>query len=146
MRAVATLLPRALVQFEDFGNKNAFRILSTHKDRACCFNDDIQGTAAVCLAGLYSAMRLRAASRLIAEKLLFLGAGEAAAGIAALVVAAMAAEGLSEEEARRRCWFVDTKGLVVKSRRELAAHKAPYTHEPGAGNLRQRKPVSASRG
>jgi malate dehydrogenase (oxaloacetate-decarboxylating)(NADP+) len=129
MEAVGEVFPRALVQFEDFSNKNAFRILRTYRDKACCFNDDIQGTAAVCLAGLYSALRLLPSSRLSAQKILFLGAGEAGTGIAGLMVAALAAEGLSEEEARRRCWFVDSKGLVVRSRSDLAEHKRAYAHD-----------------
>lgn len=129
MEAVGKVFPRALVQFEDFSSKNAFHILATYQDKACCFNDDIQGTAAVCLAGLYSALRLLPSSRLTAQKILFLGAGEAGTGIARLMVAAMAAEGLSEEEARRRCWFVDSKGLVVKTRNDLAEQKIPYAHD-----------------
>lgn len=129
MDAVQRIFPRALVQFEDFSNKNAFRILRTYRDKACCFNDDIQGTAGVCLAGFYSALRVLPSSRLSAQKILFLGAGEAGTGIAALVVAAMAAEGVSEENARQRCWFVDSKGLVVRSRNDLAEHKMPYAHD-----------------
>lgn len=129
MRAVATVFPRAVVQFEDFGNTNAFRILQTYRDRACCFNDDIQGTAAVTLAGLWSALRMTGASSLVSGNLLFLGAGEAGTGIADLVVAAMVQEGIPEADARRRCWFVDSKALVVSSRTDLAAHKRPYAHD-----------------
>ena len=129
MRAAADRFPRALVQFEDFGNRNAFRILNRYRRRACCFNDDIQGTAAVSLAGLYSALPLLPAPQLRAQTILFLGAGEAGVGIADLVVGAMVSEGLPEEEARRRCWFVDSRGLVVRNRGDLAEHKRPYAHE-----------------
>src|SRR6185295_7828942 len=92
MQAANDVFPRALVQFEDFGNKNAFRILEAHRHRACCFNDDIQGTAAVTLAGLYGALPLLRSSRLRDQTFLFLGAGEAGVGIADLLVAAMAAD------------------------------------------------------
>jgi malate dehydrogenase (oxaloacetate-decarboxylating)(NADP+) len=129
MEAVAQAFPDALVQFEDFGNKNAFRFLRKYRHRACCFNDDIQGTAAMCVAGLYSAMRLLPNPRLADQTILFLGAGEAGIGIADLLVAATSAEGLSEDEARRRCWFVDSKGLVVSTRRDLTEHKLRYAHD-----------------
>ncbi len=127
--AVKTVYPGALLQWEDFGNHNAFALLQKNRARVCSFNDDIQGTAAVTLAGLLGALRLSGGT-LEAQRLLFLGAGEAGTGIADLLVAALVARGLSEAEARTRCWFVDSQGLVVKSRPgNLAAHKRPYAHD-----------------
>ncbi|MCH8012729.1 MAG: NAD-dependent malic enzyme [Candidatus Marinimicrobia bacterium] len=126
--AVQEVFPGSLIQFEDFSNLNAFRILSEYRDRVCCFNDDIQGTAAVTLGGIFTATRITG-QKLSEQKILFLGAGEAGIGIGDLIVTAMREEGLSLQEAQLKCWFVDSKGLVVKSRDNLQEHKLHYAHD-----------------
>lgn len=135
MEAVTQRFPRALVQFEDFGNANAFRLLQRYRSGYCMFNDDIQGTAAVALAGVLSSMRVTG-GRLVEQTFLFHGAGSAGLGIAALITAAMVEEGLTTAEARSRCWFVDSRGLVVSSRTDLTENKLRFAHAaPPAADL-----------
>ena len=126
--AVEQRFPRVVLQFEDFATRNAFDLLGRYRDRLCAFNDDMQGTAAVTLAGILSAQTLTGRS-LDEERLVFLGAGEAAVGIADLIVAAQVREGIDEAEARSRIWFHDSKGLVVSSRSDLAPHKIGYAQD-----------------
>ncbi|MCP4302469.1 MAG: NAD-dependent malic enzyme [Gammaproteobacteria bacterium] len=126
--AAKELFPGVLIQIEDFGNTNAFRLLARYRDNTCLFDDDIQGTGAVAVAGIIASMRITG-GKLSDQKILFLGAGEAGIGIADVFVAALKEEGMSAGEARRHCWFVDSKGLLVAGRGNIAVHKEPYAHE-----------------
>ena len=126
--AVQSRYPDALIQFEDFLTPNAYALLNRFRDRVLCFNDDIQGTAAVVLAGVYSSTRITG-HRFKDLKIMFLGAGSAATGIADLMTAAFQEEGLDLDQARRHLWFVDLNGLVVKGRKDLMEYNLPYAHE-----------------
>jgi malate dehydrogenase (oxaloacetate-decarboxylating)(NADP+) len=128
VNAIQDTFPRALIQFEDFLTPNAYKLLNRYRNLVLCFNDDIQGTAAVALAGIMASCRVT--GNVFSElRIMFLGAGSAATGIADLLVTAFMDAGLDQKSARQRLWFVDQKGLVVKSRDDLAAHNLPYAHD-----------------
>ncbi len=127
MDAVQEVFPGCCVQFEDWAGADAVRLLARYRDRVCCFNDDIQGTAAVALAGITGALRITG-GKLAAQTFLFLGAGSAGIGIADLLVKAMMLEGLTQEQARARIWLFDVNGLIESTREELADFQRPYAH------------------
>lgn len=126
--AVQDKFPKALIQFEDFLTPRAISLLDHYRDLVLCFNDDIQGTAAVALAGLFAASRISGV-KLTDQRIMFVGAGSAATGIGELIVSALVEEGLEQKDARKHIWFVDSQGLVVANRENLAEHKIPFAHE-----------------
>jgi len=134
VQAVQKLYPKALIQFEDFLTPNAYSLLNAYRDRILCFNDDIQGTAGVALAGVFASTRISGVA-FKDLRIMFLGAGSAATGIADLITYALQQEELSRDEALRRLWFVDIEGLVVKSRDDLMPHNLPYAHEHPAADF-----------
>jgi malate dehydrogenase (oxaloacetate-decarboxylating)(NADP+) len=126
--AVQQLYPKCCIQWEDFANFNAVPILARYRDNICTFNDDIQGTAGIALAGIYGALRLTG-GKLSEQRFLFLGAGSAATGIAELISLAMEQEGMDPAAARRRNALFDIKGLLVTSRTDLADFQKPFAQE-----------------
>ncbi|RMH22324.1 MAG: NAD-dependent malic enzyme [Gammaproteobacteria bacterium] len=141
--AVSQKYSRVLIQFEDFLSPNAFALLDRYRDQYRCFNDDIQGTAGMALAGVLSACRMT--NQILKEmRVLFLGAGSAATGIADLICSALREAGLSEEEARDHLWFVDEHGLLVEQRNDLAPHNQRYArkglHQDFLATIRHARP------
>jgi malate dehydrogenase (oxaloacetate-decarboxylating)(NADP+) len=126
--AAKEIFPQALVQLEDFGNSNAFRLLQRYRDQLCLFDDDIQGTGAVALSGLLAALRI-SGGKLADQRILFFGAGQAGIGIGNTIVAAMAERGSSPERARGNCWFFDSQGLLVAGRDNCPSQKRHFAHE-----------------
>lgn len=125
--AVQEVFPRCCIQFEDFTNKNAIPLLERYRNKVCCFNDDIQGTASVAVAGLFGACRIAGIS-MADQKLLFMGAGSAAAGIADLFVKHLTSHGMPLDRAVSRCWFVNSRGLVHQGMPNLPDYLTRYAH------------------
>jgi len=125
VEAVKQKFPRVLIQWEDFSKHNAARLLERYRDRLCTFNDDIQGTGAVTVAGLLAAMKLLH-SKLGEQRIVILGAGSSAIGICDQIVAAILQERYSEHDAKRKLWLVDSKGLVHTGRTNLEDSKRRY--------------------
>jgi malate dehydrogenase (oxaloacetate-decarboxylating)(NADP+) len=125
--AIEETYPGCCIQFEDFAGVDAIRLLERYRDRVCCFNDDIQGTAAVALAGVLGALRVTG-GKMKEQRFLFLGAGSAGTGIAGLLEKAMVFDGATQAEAHSRIWLWNRGGLVESTRRDLPAHQSLYAH------------------
>ncbi len=127
VQAIQVLYPKSCLQWEDFANINAVPILARYKDKICTYNDDIQGTASVALAGIYGSLRI-SGQKLTEQRFLFMGAGSAGTGIAELISEAMVLEGLTIEQARARCYLFDVNGLLESTRTDIAGFQKPFVH------------------
>lgn len=127
--AVKRRWPNVLLQFEDFAQANAVPLLERYRDQMCCFNDDVQGTAAVAVGTLMAACQARDET-IADQRVVFVGSGSAGCGIAEQVVVAMQAEGLSEKQARRRVFMVDREGLVTSDQAWLRDFQRRLAHDP----------------
>ncbi len=128
VKAITKVYPKICIQWEDFAGVNAIRILNKYRDKVCTFNDDIQGTAAIAVAGFIAVSRLLN-KPFKEQRFLFLGAGAAAFGIADMLVKKFQRDGLNKKEAYERCWMFDVNGLLVNSRTDIADHQKPFAHE-----------------
>jgi malate dehydrogenase (oxaloacetate-decarboxylating)(NADP+) len=128
VEAVQDVFPNCCIHFEDWTGADAISLLARYRDRVCCYNDDIQGTAGVVLAGLINALKING-GQLKDQRILFLGAGSAAIGLADLFVSALGQQGIAPEVARQQVRMFDTQGLVVAGRPGLEPHKRPYAHK-----------------
>ena len=126
--AVQEVFPNCCIHFEDWTGTDAIALLARYRNKVCCYNDDIQGTGGVTLAGLINALKITG-GQLKEQRVLFLGAGSAAIGLADLIVAGMGEQGVTPEVARQQIRMFDTQGLVVAGRPGLAVHKLPYAHK-----------------
>jgi malate dehydrogenase (oxaloacetate-decarboxylating)(NADP+) len=126
--AVQEVFANCCIHFEDWTGADAVALLARYRDRVSCYNDDIQGTAGVTLAGLINALKITG-GQLKDQRILFLGAGSAAIGLADLMVSALGQQGVAKDVARQHIRLFDTEGLVVAGRPGLAAHKLPYAHK-----------------
>lgn len=131
VQAVQDLFPNCLLHFEDWKGTDAIRILARYKDKVLCHDDDIQGTGAIVLAGLTTALEILNAP-ITGQRVLFLGAGSAAIGIAGLIISAMQIKGLTKAEAQGRIMMFDTQGIVVADRKGLTAEKAQFARKEAA--------------
>lgn len=125
--AVREVFPNCCIHFEDWTGADAVELLARYRNKVCCYNDDIQGTAGVTLAGLINALKITG-GQLKDQRILFLGAGSAAIGLADLIVSALVQQGVPQDIARQQIRMFDTHGLVVAGRSGLAKHKLPYAH------------------
>jgi malate dehydrogenase (oxaloacetate-decarboxylating)(NADP+) len=128
VEAVQEVFPNCCIHFEDWTGTDAIALLARYRNKVCCYNDDIQGTAGIVLAGLMNALKITG-GRLKDQRILFLGAGSAAIGLADLFVSALGQQGIAADVAREKVRMFDTQGLVVAGRPGLAAHKLPYAHQ-----------------
>jgi malate dehydrogenase (oxaloacetate-decarboxylating)(NADP+) len=126
--AVGALYPQCCIQWEDFANFNAVPLLARYRDKICTYNDDIQGTAGVALAGIFAASRITG-QKITEQRFLFLGGGSAGTGIAELISQAMTLEGMDIKEARGRNALFDINGLLVASRNDLADFQKPFAQD-----------------
>jgi malate dehydrogenase (oxaloacetate-decarboxylating)(NADP+) len=127
VQAVQEVFPRCCIHFEDWKGSDALRLLARYSDKVLCYNDDIQGTGSVMVAGLVNALRITR-GRMSDQRVLFLGAGSAAIGMANMVVSAMEMEGLAGPAARERIWMFDVNGLLESSRTDLFAEQKAFAH------------------
>jgi malate dehydrogenase (oxaloacetate-decarboxylating)(NADP+) len=127
VEAVQHVFPNCCIHFEDWKGTDALRFLARYRDQVSCYNDDIQGTGSITVAGLLNAMRI-SGQKLVDQRVLFLGAGSAGLGIAGMIVSAMKLEGLSEEDARKRISMFDVNGLLEPSRGDLSPDQKVYAH------------------
>ena len=128
VEAVQEVFPKCCIHFEDWTGVDAVHLLQRYRDKYCVYNDDVQGTAGITLAGMINAAKLKG-TKLKDEKYLFFGAGSAGIGLANLLCSALVAQGLTLKEAQSRVYMFDINGLLESSRKDLVDFQKPYAHQ-----------------